>query len=189
MPQRTCVGCKQIDEVQSLFRFVLRPDTRALVPDLGRKMPGRGALLHPRYRCASLAVKKKSFAKAFGAPVNVSTNELQDMMSTVLENKLQGLFGASRAKRHLVFGKTACSSACSDGTAKLLILARDARSPQTWESLASEHKVRMIRTDTKAQLGERFGRGETATVVVTHGQIGEQIEATLGVLSLLAEEA
>ncbi|MGL4172492.1 MAG: YlxR family protein [Actinomycetota bacterium] len=63
-PRRWCVGCRQRDNQSSLVRFVADRDKRALVCDDRRRLPGRGVWLHPRSRCAQLAVRRSVLTRA-----------------------------------------------------------------------------------------------------------------------------
>ncbi len=49
VPQRTCVGCRQVLPKRSLIRVVRSPDGVRL--DLTGKAPGRGAYLHDQRAC------------------------------------------------------------------------------------------------------------------------------------------
>ena len=71
-PERTCVGCRQRDERDALLRFVLGPDGQ-LVPDVGRKLPGRGVSVHPRGACLVAAVRRGGFARGFRRPVDAGS--------------------------------------------------------------------------------------------------------------------
>lgn len=69
VPIRTCVGCRSLTERDSAVRFVLDGDQ--LVLDAERRMPGRGAWLHPSSECFEAALKRKAFNRAFRRPVFV----------------------------------------------------------------------------------------------------------------------
>jgi predicted RNA-binding protein YlxR (DUF448 family) len=48
------------------MRWVVDPqEPTRLLPDPKRRMPGRGAWLHPIEQCAHLAVRRRGFARAF----------------------------------------------------------------------------------------------------------------------------
>jgi predicted RNA-binding protein YlxR (DUF448 family) len=66
-PVRTCVGCRRRAPATELLRLVVeqRPDgTAALRPDPGRRLPGRGASLHPSAECLALAERRRAFGRA-----------------------------------------------------------------------------------------------------------------------------
>jgi len=48
-PQRTCVGCGQVEEKSVLIRIVRTPE--GVYVDPTGKRSGRGAYLHPRRKC------------------------------------------------------------------------------------------------------------------------------------------
>jgi uncharacterized protein len=70
-PVRTCVGCRQRAPAAELLRVVVAPDSTGhlVVPDPRRRMPGRGAWLHPTGACVELAVRRRAFARALRVPV------------------------------------------------------------------------------------------------------------------------
>jgi uncharacterized protein len=55
IPQRTCVGCREINPKRSLIRIVRQ--TSAVVIDITGKMPGRGAYLHNQRSCWERGLK------------------------------------------------------------------------------------------------------------------------------------
>ena len=71
-PVRTCVGCRQRAAAGELLRVVAADG--AVVPDPTRRIPGRGAHLHPVVTCLDLAEKRRAFPRALrvAAPLDVS---------------------------------------------------------------------------------------------------------------------
>ncbi|MDX9850423.1 MAG: YlxR family protein [Anaerolineaceae bacterium] len=57
IPQRTCVGCREVQPKRSLTR-VVRTDT-GIVIDPSSKMSGRGAYIHNLKTCWQAAIKGK----------------------------------------------------------------------------------------------------------------------------------
>jgi len=55
IPQRTCVGCREINPKRSLIRIVRQTD--AVVIDTTGKMAGRGAYLHNQRSCWERGLK------------------------------------------------------------------------------------------------------------------------------------
>ncbi|HZU57780.1 MAG TPA: YlxR family protein [Actinocrinis sp.] len=65
-PTRTCVGCRVRDAQERLLRLVAGEGE--VLPDPRRRLPGRGAYLHPRLACLALAERKRAFPRAFRLP-------------------------------------------------------------------------------------------------------------------------
>ncbi|MGI6513437.1 MAG: YlxR family protein [Syntrophomonadaceae bacterium] len=63
IPQRMCVGCREMKNKKELIRIVRTPDETILVDPTGKKS-GRGAYICPNVECFNLAVKGKRIAKA-----------------------------------------------------------------------------------------------------------------------------
>ena len=65
-PVRTCVGCRERAPVSDLLRVVVR--SGALVPDPRRRLPGRGASVHPTPECLRAAERRRAFPRALRLP-------------------------------------------------------------------------------------------------------------------------
>ena len=66
IPVRTCVGCRKRAPVSELLRVVV--SSGALVPDPRRRLPGRGASVHPTPECLHAAERRRAFARALRLP-------------------------------------------------------------------------------------------------------------------------
>ena len=62
-PQRTCVGCRTRAARAELLRLVVVDGS--VTPDPARRLPGRGAHLHPDSGCLDLALRRRAFPRAF----------------------------------------------------------------------------------------------------------------------------
>lgn len=65
-PVRTCVGCRRRAPAADLVRVVARGG--AVVPDVPRRLTGRGAHLHPDAGCLAQAVRRRAFPRALRVP-------------------------------------------------------------------------------------------------------------------------
>lgn len=63
MPQRMCVGCRQMKPKRELIRIVRTPEEEIHIDPTGKRS-GRGAYICPRRECLELALKQKSLGKA-----------------------------------------------------------------------------------------------------------------------------
>lgn len=61
-PMRTCIGCRRVSPISDLFRLIVLGGV--LYPDLRRRLPGRGAWLHPDEGCVDLAERRRTFVRA-----------------------------------------------------------------------------------------------------------------------------
>ena len=95
-PERTCIVTRQKQSPDVMIRFVLSPDG-VVVPDIRRKLPGRGVWVTARAADVATAVKKQGFARAFKAKVTVPAG-MADAVDKLLEtDALQSLSIANKA--------------------------------------------------------------------------------------------
>lgn len=72
VPQRTCIGCREVLAKRTLIRIVRGPD--AVYVDPSGKMPGRGAYLHDRRSCWERGLKG-ALANALKTELTLSDRE------------------------------------------------------------------------------------------------------------------
>jgi predicted RNA-binding protein YlxR (DUF448 family) len=70
-PIRTCVGCRIRTAASGLLRVVAVDG--AVVPDLQRRHPGRGAWVHPDSGCLRLAERRRAFSRALRSAGELDT--------------------------------------------------------------------------------------------------------------------
>lgn len=63
IPQRMCVGCKEMKNKKSLIRVVKTPED-LIVIDVSGKKAGRGAYVCPAEECLEQAIKSKGLEKS-----------------------------------------------------------------------------------------------------------------------------
>ena len=74
LPQRQCVGCREMKEKRELIRVVRSPEGEISLDFKGKK-PGRGAYLGPDPECLKRARKSRALERAFETAI---TPELYD---------------------------------------------------------------------------------------------------------------
>ncbi len=82
-PERTCIVTRTAQPTDAMIRFVVGPDG-AVVPDIKRRLPGRGAWVTARRGILAQAVARNAFARAFKRPV-VAGPALVDETERLLE--------------------------------------------------------------------------------------------------------
>jgi predicted RNA-binding protein YlxR (DUF448 family) len=70
-----CVGCRERAPKPDLLRVVVVDG--ACVLDLLGRLPGRGASLHPRLACLTLAERRRAFPRAFRVAGPLDTSALR----------------------------------------------------------------------------------------------------------------
>ena len=64
IPQRQCVGCREMKEKRELIRVVRSPEGEISL-DFKGKLPGRGAYVCPNEECLRRAKKSRALERAF----------------------------------------------------------------------------------------------------------------------------
>ncbi|MBN2548345.1 MAG: YlxR family protein [Anaerolineales bacterium] len=84
MPQRTCVGCREVLPKRSLIRIVRLPEGVRIDPT--GKMAGRGAYLHDRRSCWERGLKG-ALAHALKTELTAADRaELESIMASLPED-------------------------------------------------------------------------------------------------------
>jgi predicted RNA-binding protein YlxR (DUF448 family) len=123
--ERLCVATRAVTPVADMLRFVAAPDGK-VVPDVERKLPGRGAWITATRDAVERALRERSIQRAFRGDAEVDA-ELPDLVERLLERSaLEGLSLANKAGQ-VVTGAAKVESALIAGDVALLIHASDAQ--------------------------------------------------------------
>ena len=68
IPQRQCLGCREMKDKRSLIRVVRSPEGEISQDFVGKK-PGRGAYVCPNAECLRKARKSRALERAFSAQI------------------------------------------------------------------------------------------------------------------------
>ena len=68
IPQRQCVGCREMKDKRALIRVVKSPEGEVSLDFRGKK-PGRGAYVCPDAACLKRARKSRAFERAFSTQI------------------------------------------------------------------------------------------------------------------------
>jgi predicted RNA-binding protein YlxR (DUF448 family) len=113
----------QVMDEACLIRFVPGPDGE-VVPDLGRKLPGRGLWVEADRQAVDMASKKGLFARAAKASVKAPA-DLSDRIEALLMRRCLDQLGLARREGVLISGFEKCHQALKAGRAAWLIEASD----------------------------------------------------------------
>ncbi len=186
--ERSCVGCREATDPETLIRVVLGPEGQ-VVPDLGRRFHGRGAWLHPRPECLQQAARR-GLPRSFRAPVKTTAAELWASIRDAADRRVEGLVSAAWRAKKLDLGADAVRDALAQGRARLILVATDARAAADTPGVDRALAAGQVRVwGTKATLGRATGRAELGVVAVLDEGLAEALFSTLQMAQMPAPEA
>lgn len=121
---RTCVVTRMPLPPERLIRFVASPDG-AVVPDLRRRLPGRGVWVTADAEHVQTAERKHLFARGLGDDVKVAPG-LADRVAALLREAALSSLSLARKAGELVTGFAKVDAALREGRVVALIHAADA---------------------------------------------------------------
>ena len=121
--ERTCIVTGTKDVPDAMLRFALSPDG-SVVPDIRRKLPGRGVWTRLSFETVSRAAAKQAFSRAFRAKVEAPAALAETVGALLERDALQSLSIANKAGL-VVAGAFKVNSAIEAGGVVALIQASD----------------------------------------------------------------
>jgi len=167
-PVRTCIVTGEELPAERMIRFVVGPDGH-VVPDLARKLPGRGMWVRAERTAVEQAIARKLFAKAARAAVKADADLADRIERLLLEGVLADIGRARRAGR-AVAGFVKVEQAIGRKRAGLLVVAADAGGDGLSKLQASGLPIERL-ADAEA-LGGVFGRDQAVYVAIARDDAG-----------------
>lgn len=121
--ERRDVASGQVMPEARLVRFVLGPEG-ALVPDLARKLPGRGVWVEAARAAVDLAVKRDAFSRSLKTRAKAPP-ALADQVQALLEQRLLSGLGLAKKAGELISGFDKVAASVASGRAAWLVEASD----------------------------------------------------------------
>ncbi len=161
--ERFCAASGAVVPVADMIRFVLAPDGSA-VPDLKRRLPGRGIWITATRQALRTAVARKAFARSFKREVRIAADFVESTERLIERAALDALSVAHKAGKVAIgFGKA--EAALTRNRVVGVLHAREA-APDGVRKLAAARqrndgdggKIAVIEAFTSAQLDLALGR-------------------------------
>jgi uncharacterized protein len=173
--ERTCIVTGTKDVPEAMLRFALSPDG-SVVPDLRRKLPGRGVWTRLNFDTVSRAAAKQAFSRAFRAKVEAPASLAETVGALLEQDALQSLSIANKAGL-VVAGAFKVDSAIQAGGVVALIQASDgaadgaAKRAQALRVKLGSEAAAVVRIDLfeSAQLDLALGRANVIHAALKHG--------------------
>lgn len=172
--ERLCASTGMVRPVDDMIRFVVSPDGAA-VPDLKRRLPGRGVWITATRSALGRAIARKAFARSFKRDVRI-TPDLLDTTERLLERAaLDALAIAYKAGR-AVTGFAKVEAALAHANAAALLHASDAAPDGVRKLNAAMRRngdghgpVAVVAAFTSAQLDLAMGRSNVVHAALLAG--------------------
>ena len=165
---RTCIATGEEGPPERMIRFVVGPEGDA-VPDLARRLPGRGMWVRADRAALERAVERKLFSKAARAAVKAPADLVQRVERLLLERALDDLGRARRAGR-AVAGFVKVEQMIGQRRAGLLVVADEADGDGLAKLRTSGVPIEKL-GDAQA-LGRIFGRDQAVYVAIARDDAG-----------------
>jgi predicted RNA-binding protein YlxR (DUF448 family) len=121
---RLCAVSRAQRPPEDLIRFVLAPDG-SIVPDLARRLPGRGVWVAATRETVAAAVRQKAFAKSLKQQVSMP-DDLPGLVERLLVKRVGEALSLTNKAGLLVAGFAKIEGLVEQGRAAILIHASDA---------------------------------------------------------------
>jgi predicted RNA-binding protein YlxR (DUF448 family) len=120
---RMCAVTREVRPIDELIRFVVSPQGE-VIPDLKRKLPGRGLWVSASRRTVAEAVRRNQFSKGFKREIRAAATLPADTEALLVRSATEALAMVAKAGQ-VVSGFSKVEGALRDGQAQALIHASD----------------------------------------------------------------
>jgi predicted RNA-binding protein YlxR (DUF448 family) len=174
---RMCAVTRQVRPIDELIRFVVTP-TGEVIPDLKRKLPGRGLWVSASRQAVAEAVRRNQFSKGFKRDLRVTPALADDTENLLVRSVTDALAMAAKAGQ-VVSGFSKVEGALEQGQAKALLHASDGAADgirkldaivrQKAGNHGESHEFPVVTVLTSEQLDLALGRSNVIHAAVLAG--------------------
>lgn len=174
---RMCAVSREVCGIDELIRFVVAP-SGDVVPDLKRKLPGRGLWVRASRRMVAEAVRRHQFSRGFKRDVRVAATLPADTEALLERSCTEALAMAAKAGQ-VVSGYAKVEGLLEQGRAEALIHASDgaadgirkldAIAGQRSRNVGDSRLLPIVTALTSAQLDLALGRSNVIHAALLAG--------------------
>jgi uncharacterized protein len=170
---RMCAVTRQVRPIDELIRFVVSPSGE-VVPDLKRKLPGRGLWISASRQAVAEAARRNHFGKGFKRDVRATATLAADTETLLVRSVVEALAMAAKAGQ-VVSGFSKVEGALAQrtgrGSIQALIHAGD----------GAADGIRKLDAIARQNTGQFIGNGaESDEFPVVRALTSEQLDLALG---------
>ena len=176
VPERRCISTGATGPKPGLIRFVLGPES-VIVPDIARKLPGRGIWVSADRKALDKAVAKGLFARAAKRPVNLPA-DLAAQTEAALLRRVLDLISLSRKAGESVAGFEKVKDWLEKGRASVLIQASDGSErgkSKLWPPEPDDGRDVFIGCLSAREIGLAFGREHVIHAALAAGGLSTRV--------------
>lgn len=186
--ERFCVVTRAVLPLDELIRFVVAPDGR-VVPDLKRKLPGRGAWVTARRDVVALAVRRGALKRALGGAAEASA-DLPDLTGQLLRRAVLDALAMANKAGQVAAGFTKTQAALESGAAVAVVHASEAAADGVRKIAAAAERcpgvgprpLAGIKIFTSTELDLALARSNVVHAALLSGYASEAVLARFRVL-------
>jgi predicted RNA-binding protein YlxR (DUF448 family) len=164
---RRCIITGESLPLARLIRFVQGPDG-AIVPDVARRLPGRGLWLTAERGMIDKAASGRAFAKAARGNVKVAP-DLADTVAELLRRRCLNTLGLARRAGLVAAGAEKVRAQIATGRTIMLLEAADGSPEERRKLCALAPHVPVVDAFAAAELGAALGRDAAVHVGLASG--------------------
>jgi len=174
---RMCAVSREVRPIDELIRFVVAP-SGDVIPDLKRKLPGRGLWVQASRRTVAEAVRRHQFSRGFKRDVRVATTLPADTEALLERSCADALAMAAKAGQ-VISGFAKVEGLLEQGRAGALIHASDGAADgirkldaivrQRAENIGDSPGLPIVTALTSAQLDLALGRSNVIHAALLAG--------------------
>jgi uncharacterized protein len=178
---RMCAVSREVRPIDELIRFVVGP-TGEVVPDVKRKLPGRGLWITASRRTVAEAVRRHQFSRGFKRDVRVAPTLPADTEGLLVRSATEALAMAAKAGQ-VVSGFSKVEAALQQREIAALIHASDGAADgirkldavmrQTGGKHGESPEIPVVNVLTSAELDLALGRSNVIHAALLAGPAGK----------------
>jgi len=166
---RMCAVTRQVRPIDELIRFVVSPQSEVM-PDLKRKLPGRGLWVSASRQTVAEAARRNQFSKGFKRDVRVSPTLAADTEALLVRSVVEALAMTAKGGQ-VVSGFSKVEGAIAQGQVQALIHACD----------GAADGIRKLDALARQNAGQNTGNDdESRRYPVVTALTSEQLDLALG---------
>ncbi len=176
LAERTCIVTREQKPEDQLIRFVMAPDG-TVVPDLQRKLPGRGCWVSRNRVNLAEAVKRNAFARALGEGAKTDPG-LPDLVEKLMRKEAVAALSLCRKAGLAVSGFMKVEEALGRGHVLVLLHAQSAALDGTEKlNRKSGPNAAILDLFSAEELGLAFGRENVVHAALNTGGQSQKLLA------------